>query len=81
MQALHGGKKDDESGKAVMKAKFVMPELGQFNAYLFNVSHHQLDGVYFPHSPVPIVGRISPETVWDYIDKMKKSKVRSDILE
>ena len=75
MQALHGGKKDEDSQKAILKAKFSMPELGQFNASLFNVSHHHLDGTYFPMSPVPIVGRIPAETVWDYIDKIKKTKV------
>lgn len=59
----------------LFKTKLVMPELGSLYASVFNVSHNHVDGVLFPDSPVPIVGRISPETVWDYIDKMKKSKV------
>ena len=57
------------------RTKLLMHELGSFNASVFHVSHNKLEGIYFPESPVPIVGRIAPETVWDYLDKMKKSKV------
>jgi hypothetical protein len=57
-----------------------MPELGGFNASAHGVSHFATDGMIFPESPVPIVGRISPETVWDYINKMKKSKASYPLL-
>jgi len=61
--------------KAIFYRKIIMPEMGSFNASIHNVSHLTLDGLVFPENPVPIVGRISPETVWDYITKMKKTKV------
>jgi hypothetical protein len=61
--------------KHLFETKIVMPELGSFSASAHAVSHALVDGLYFPTSPVNIVGRIPPETVWDYINKMKKSKV------
>jgi hypothetical protein len=65
----------------LFQTKVMMPGLGSFHASVHNVSHSSpsnLDGkTFFPKSPVPVVGRISPDTVWDYINKVKKSK---DIL-
>lgn len=71
-----GEKKDGEQGNPTFQSILQMPELGEFKASFHNVSHNEgtLKGQYFPESPVPIVGRISPQTVWDYIDKMKKTK-------
>ncbi|CAG7821469.1 unnamed protein product [Allacma fusca] len=64
-----------EKGEApVFRTKLMMHELGHFRASAYHVSHNSLQGIFFPESPVPIVGRISPETVWDYLDKMKKTK-------
>lgn len=70
------GLKKDSDPKHLFQTKVVMHELGSFNAAVHAVSHASVDGIYFPKSPVPVVGRITPETVWDYISKMKKSKVR-----
>ncbi|CAL8092895.1 unnamed protein product [Orchesella dallaii] len=68
-----GVKREEE--EHVFQSTLLMPELGEFKASFYNVSHSEvLKGLCFPESPVPIVGRIGPQTVWDYIDKMKKTK-------
>jgi len=74
ISTLHSGD-TVEVQKPVLESSFSMLELGSFSAVLYNVSHSSLDGIFFPSSPVPIVGRIQPSVAWDYIDKMKKTKV------
>lgn len=72
---------EEEPGKApVWKGTLQMPDVAKFSTYIREVSGVCGDLKYDLPDTLNCVGRISPETAWDYIAKMKKSGTKQIVV-